>query len=223
MLTRKPRTAVSVRWRRKAVADDSAGFTIIELSVAMTISITLLLMMASIVTSDTKAESSLVNSANSASNVRLVFMALQNDIQSANPLSTLSTLNAYNDELQMTIQPANQVVTWQYSYTTQVVGGYSYFADDLTRQVGTSTPDVELTNVTNGDPNPPNTGIPVFSYYDHCLINLVTESEATPASVSGTATAVQVTLSVANVNSAPYGSTTTVHIMDKPPVASQCG
>jgi endonuclease/exonuclease/phosphatase (EEP) superfamily protein YafD len=179
--------------------------------VAMTVAIVLLTLMATMVTVFTKAEASTVNSANAAANVRLTLLQLQNDIQSANPLGTLGTVAAYNDELQMTIQLSNTVITWQYSYTTQ----------QLTRQIGASTPTVELTNVTNG--NPSSGGIPVFRYFDHCSINLVTEAQATPASISGATTAVQVTVSVANVNSAPYGSTTTVHIMNQPPGPNRCG
>ena len=186
------------------------GFTLVELMVGMMISIILLTLMATMVTVYSKAEASVVNSANAAANVRLTLLQVQNDIQSANPLSTLGTVAAYNDELQMTVQPSNKVITWQYNYTTQ----------QLTRQVGSSTPVVQLTNVTNG--NPASGGLAVFSYFDHCASNLVTEAQATPASISA-ATAVQVTLSVANVSSAPYGSTTTVHIMNQPPGGALCG
>jgi type II secretory pathway pseudopilin PulG len=192
----------------RASAED--GFTLVELMVGMTISIILLTLMATMVTVYSKAEASVVNSANAAANVRLTLLQVQNDIQSANPLGTLGTVSAYNDELQMTVQPSNKVITWQYSYTTQ----------QLTRQVGSSTAVVELTNVTNG--NPASGGLPLFSYFDHCGANLVTEAQATPASISA-ATAVQVSLSVANVSSAPYGSTTTVHIMNQPPGGALCG
>jgi Tfp pilus assembly protein PilW len=196
---------------RSARRADEAGLTLVELIVAMTISIILLTLTTLTVTVFTKAEASTVNSANAAANVRLTLLQLQNDIQSADPLGTLGTVAAYNDELQMTVQPSNTLITWLYSYTT----------GQLTRQNGVSPPAVELTNATNGDPS--NGGIPVFSYFDHCSINLVTQPQATPTSISGATTAVQVSLSVANLNSAPYGSTTTVHIMNQSPGASRCG
>jgi hypothetical protein len=65
--------------------------------------------------------------------------------------------------------------------------------------------------------------LPVFTYYDHCAINQVTESGASPSSISSATTVVQITLSVANLNSAPYGTTTRVNIMNLPPGASRCG
>jgi hypothetical protein len=177
----------------------------------MTISITLLTLMATMVTVYTKAQASTVNSANAAANVRLVMLQFQTDVQSANPVAALGSVSAYNDELQVTIQPSNTLITWQYTPGTQ----------KLTRQSGSGAAIVELTNVTNGDPS--SGGIPVFNYYDHCSLNLVTEAQATPASISGATTAVQITLSLANVNSAPYGSTTTTHIMNAPPGANRCG
>jgi hypothetical protein len=138
-------------------------------------------------------------------------LSVEHDIQSANPVGTLSTVSAYNDQLQLTIQPSGSVVTWNYNYTTQ----------KLTRQVGSAPAATVVTNVTNG--NPSSGGIPVFNYYDHCSINLVTEPQSTPALISGAVTQIQVTLSVANVNTAPYGSTTTVRIMNQPPGTNRCG
>ncbi|HUY21344.1 MAG TPA: type II secretion system protein [Acidimicrobiales bacterium] len=196
--------------RRRAPSCTEQGFTLVELMVAMTISIILLTLTVTMVTVFSKAEASTVNSANSAANVRLVLLQLQSDIQSANPVGTLGSVAAYNDELQLTIQPSNQVITWQYSYATR----------QLTRQIGSGTATVQLTDVTNGDPA--SGGIPLFGYYDHCSINLVTQAQATAPSISAATTAVQVTLSVANVNSAPYGSTTTVHVMNQAPGVSRC-
>jgi Tfp pilus assembly protein PilW len=193
-------------WQR-----DEAGFNLVELMIAMSISIILLTLMTTMVVVFTRAQAATVNSTNAAANVRLALLSLEHDIQSANPVGTLSSVSAYNDQLQLTIQPSNAVITWQYSYSTQ----------KLTRQVGSGSAGVVLTNVTNG--NPSSGGIPVFGYYDHCSTNLVTEPQATPASISGTVTAIQVTLSVANVNTAPYGSTTTVHIMNQPPGSNRCG
>ncbi len=164
-------------------------------------------MMVTMIPSFGKSETSTVNSANAAATVRSTLLQLQHDIQSANPLETLATVASYNDELQMTIQPSNSLITWQYNSSTM----------QLTRQVGASTPVVELTGVTNG------TSLPVFSYYDHCAINQVNEPQATASSISGATTVVQVTVSVANLNSAPYGTTTRVSIMNAPPGASRCG
>jgi type II secretory pathway pseudopilin PulG len=191
--------------------DGEAGFTLVELMVAMTISIVILAMMATMVAVYSKADASVVNNADAASQVRLTLLQLQSDIQSANPLATLSSVSAYDDELEMTTQPSGRLITWKYSYTTE----------ELTRQIGTATPAVELTDVTNG--NPAAGGEAVFSYYDHCSTNLVTEAEATPASVSASATEVEVSVAVAGLDTAPYGSTTTTHIMAQPPGTNLCG
>jgi len=201
---------------------DEEGMTLVELLVASGLSLVLMTMMTTMLTVYAKADTATVNNANAAANVRLALLALQHDIQSANPLGTLSTVAAYNDKLQLTIQPSGQIITWQYSYTSvNCPGTSSTWCGTLTRQAGSNTALTELTAVTNGDPS--NGGLPVFSYYDHCAINQVTEPQSTPASVSASATVVQVTLSVANLNSAPYGTTTRVNLMNQPPGASRCG
>lgn len=205
------RTAMAVARRAGRRSADEAGYTIVELMLAMLISLILLALMSTMVTVFTKAEATTVNSTDAAANVRITLLQLQTDIQSANPLGTLGTVAAYNDQLQMTVQPANQVITWQYSFVTK----------KLTRQIGAGTPAIELTNVNNGDPS--SGGIPVFGYFDHCAVDLVAQPQATPASISGATTAVQISLSVSNVNTAPYGSTTTVHIMNQQPGANRCG
>jgi prepilin-type N-terminal cleavage/methylation domain-containing protein len=203
MLTRAfPEIARCLRGR------DESGFTLVEMMIASSVVVLLFMTMTSTIYIFGKAETSTVNSTNSAADTRLALLQLQHDIQSANPLGTLP-LSSYDDELELTIQPSNVVVTWQYSTAT----------DDLTRQVGSSTT-VELTHVTNGQQTP---AVPVFTYYDHCAINLVTEPGATSSSVSASATVVQVTLSLADNNSAPYGTTTKVDIMNQPPGASRCG
>lgn len=204
LLRHRPRTADDRHSRREE------GFTLVELMVAMTVSIIVLSMMATMVAVYAKADTSIVNNADAASQVRLVLLQLQSDIQSANPLSTLSSVAAYDDELQMTVQPSGKLITWQYSPSTEI----------LTRTVGTSA-EVELTHVTNGDPSAG--GEAVFGYYDHCSTNLVTQAQATPSNISGSATDVQVSLAVDGLDSAPYGSTTTTHIMAQAPGTNLCG
>ena len=113
-------------------------------------------------------------------------------------------------------------MTWQYTYTNgNCPGTTSTWCGTFTRQVGSATPVVKLAAVTNG--NSTSGGLPVFTYYDHCALNQVTEPGASPASISGDTTVVQITLSVANLNSAPYGTTTRVNLMNQPPGASRCG
>ena len=189
------------------------GYTLVEMLVTMFVSLIILTMMGTIVVVYSKAEATTVNSANAAANVRIALLQLQHDIQSANPLSTLSTLSAYNDELQLTIQPANQLVTWQYTFAGN--------ADTLTRKVGSAPAVTVLTGVNNGDPA--NGGLVMFTYYDHCGLNQVTQPQATPASVAGATTVVGISLSVIGLHTAPYGTTTDVAIMNQPPAASRCG
>ena len=191
--------------------------TLVEMMVASAISLILLSLMTTMVTVFGKAEVSTVNSANAAANVRLTLLQLQHDIQSANPLGTFSTVAAYNTKLRLTIQPSNTLITWRYTPTAVTIGSYNFAAMTLSRQIGNTQPVVELTGVTNGG------ALPVFSYYDHCAINQVTQSGASPSSISSATTVVQITISVANLNSAPYGTTTRVNIMNLPPGASRCG
>jgi len=63
----------------------------------------------------------------------------------------------------------------------------------------------------------------VFTYYDHCNINQVTQPQATPASVSADSTVVGIQLSVIGLNTAPYGTNTDVAIMNHPPAPNLCG
>ena len=195
---------------RRLCRRDESGFTLIEVLIASTVVIILFLMMTSTIYVFGKAETSTVNSANAAASTRLALLQLQHDIQSANPLGSLpntSPVTSYNDWLQLTIQPSNVVVTWQYLPSP---------TDELTRQVGSGPAVVELSGVTNES-------APVFSYYDHCALNLVTESGASVSSVTNAATVIQVSLSLAAANSAPYGTTTRVNIMNQAPGASRCG
>jgi Tfp pilus assembly protein PilW len=216
------RPAGRTNGHRRRQTRGEEGTTLVELLVASGLSLVLLTLMTTMLTVYAKADTATVNNANAAANVRLALLALQHDIQSANPLATLSTVGTYNDELQLTVQPSGQLITWQYSYTVgNCPGTSSTWCGTLTRKAGSSAPVTEITAVTNGDPS--NGGLPVFSYYDHCAINQVTESGATSASISAATTVVQITLSVANLNSAPYGTTTRVNLMNQSPGASRCG
>ena len=214
---------------------DEDGMTLVELSVTMVIALTIMLLMGTMLTVFTKAEASTVNSANAASQTRLALLQFQHDVQSAVPLQPLSggsgnaAYTVYDDELQVTIQPSGAVITWQYDPTTQKV----------TRTLG-GVPVVELTNVTNGCqvgtgssgvpcvPLPAGQGLPVFKYFDACGNDLVAQALAAspqPAAstIAANATVVQVTLAVQNLDSAPYGTTTSVNIMNKTPgIVTSC-
>lgn len=190
------------------------GMTLVELSVSMVVSIVLILMVGASVGVFSKAEANVVKSANAAAFTRIALLQLQSDIQSAVPVDPLSSVAAYQDELQVTIQPSGKVITWQYDPTTET----------LTRQIGTSTPTAELTSVTNGDPA--GTGIPVFHYFDHCDNDLVYGathgSGANATTIAQQATVVQVTLAVKGLDAAPYGTTTSVNVMNRSPGPSAC-
>ena len=222
MLNIPPRTPALDR-PRPTLPCDEAGFTLVELMVAMVISITLLTLMATMVVVYTRAQATTVNSANAAASTRLALLSLEHDIQSANPVATLSSVSAYKDQLQLTIKPSNQLITWKYNFNsgqaTCVPATPSQCT--LTRQIGSAPVAVVLSNVTDGDPA--SGGVAAFSYYDHCSINLVNEPQSTPALISADVTAVQINLSLSNSNTAPYGSTTTVRIMNQPPGSNRCG
>lgn len=203
---------------RQRSSPDESGFTLVELMTAMTLSIIILLLMATMVVVYTQAQAGTVNSANSAANVRLALLSLEHDIQSANPVDALSVVSAYNDELQLTIQPSGQVITWQY---TPIGGSTGFPADTLVRYVGTNTAGAATVLSAVKDES-----TPMFNYYDHCSVDLVsqaTASGAPPSAVSGAVTGIKATLSVNNVDAAPYGSNTIVHIMNSPPQSNKCG
>ena len=195
---------------RQLCAADEDGYTLIELLVSLSISMVVIGISVAVIVVFLSAQVSTANSINAASQVRLAQLQLQSDIQSANPLGTQASVAAYGDNLSLTTQPSGKTVTWAYSPTTK----------KLTRKVGTGTAVVVVSNMTNGDPTAG--GIPVFAYFDHCGTNLASQSGATPSSISSGTTVVQVTISVANVNSAPYGSTTAVSILNNPPGAVAC-
>ena len=195
---------------------DDGGMTLVELTTTVALSLILILMVSSMVAVFAKAEGSTVNSADAAAFTRTTLLQFQHDVQSAVPLDALPSSScpgcytAYDDTLEVTVQPSGQVVTWQYSPSSQ----------NLTRQVGSSPAVVELSNVTNG--NPTGGGIPVFHYYDPCSNDLVAQAlTTTPApvasSIPANATVVQITVAVANLDAAPYGTTTSVNVMNKSP------
>jgi hypothetical protein len=194
------------RWAIRR-ASEVEGFTLVETMVSMVASLTIMVALVLVIGVYASAEGSTTNSANAAANVRITLLALQHDIQSANPLVTLGTVTAYNDELELVILPANANITWQYNASS----------GQLTRQVGSAAAVVMLSNVTNG------ASLPVFTYYDHCGINQVTEPQSTPSSVSGATTVVGITLAVAGLDTAPYGTTSDVSIMNQPPATNRCG
>jgi hypothetical protein len=189
---------------------DESGMSLVELSVAMLVSIILLLTVSLTVSVFSGAEANVVKSADAASYTRIALLQLQSDIQSAVPVQPLSTVAAYNTQLKVTVQPSGGVITWQYNSS----------AGTLTRQVGTHTPQVILSNVTNP------TSLPVFHYFDHCGNDLVSlASQATtpdPSAIANLATVVQITLAVAGLDTAPYGTTTSVNVMNRSPGATAC-
>jgi hypothetical protein len=189
-----------------------SGLTLVELAVAMTVSMIILTITVSMISIYAKAEAVTVRNADEAAFVRLALLQFQNDVQSATSLPTLSQPSDYDNTLKLVL-PSGSTITWQY---TQVGTGGT-----LTRQVGSATPVVEVNGVTNGNALP--IPIPVFDYYDHCNVNQVTEPQATPSSISSGTTVVQITLSVQNLSSAPYGTTTKANIMNRPPGANRCG
>ena len=82
------------------------GMTMIELSLAMVVSIVLLLLVGTTIGVFSKAEANVVKSADAAAFTRLTLLQLQADIQSAVPVDSLSTSAAYNDTLKVTTQPS---------------------------------------------------------------------------------------------------------------------
>ena len=215
--------------RRAIVRRDERGMTLTELTTTMAISLILLTMMGTMVTVFSKAEASTVSSADAAAFTRLALLQFQHDVQSAVPVGTVTLgtcpgtspwkspcygsyngFNVYDDSLDVTVQPSGQVVAWTYSPSTQ----------KLTRQVGTAPAVVELANVKNGDPT--GSGIPVFHYFDACGNDLVAQGLAAnpapnPSTIASNATVVQITVAVTNLNAAPYGTTTSVNVMNKSP------
>ncbi len=192
------------------------GTSLVELSVAMDVSIVLLLTVAGSVSVFSKAEANVVKSANSAANTRLALLQFQSDVQAAVPVDSLSTVAAYQDELQVTVQPSGRVITWQYSPSTRT----------LTRQISSGAPAVELTNVTNGDPAGTPAGIPVFHYFDHCGNDLVSEATqglgVNATTIAQQTTVIQITVAVAGLDTAPYGTTTSVNVMNRSPGPAAC-
>jgi hypothetical protein len=68
---------------------------------------------------------------------------------------------------------------------------------------------------------PGGNGIPVFHYFDNCNNDLIADG-TTAAAIPGLTTVVQITLSVAGLNTAPYGTTTSVNVMNRSPGDKPC-
>ena len=191
-----------------------SGFSLVELMTAIAVSLVTSVSLVAFIPVFVKAQASTASSDQAAATVRVAMLALQHDIEEANPLDQFSpTVTDYDNELQVTVGPTTGtqiVVTWLYTPPSGSSPG------TLTRQSGSATPTLEVTGVDNGS-------TPVFAYFGQNGENLVTQLSSTGATVANCSVLVQVTLAVKNVHAAPDASTESVQIQDRTPGQVACG
>lgn len=132
---------------RPAIGRAEVGFTLVELSVVIAVTLVALLPFSAYILDIMKNEASSIGHGTVTSSVRIALVALQNDLQEANPLTSVPTSGSTSSSVAMKLGAAGgsqQTVTWAVS------GGV------LTRQVGSSAAVAELNGVTSAMP---------FTYY----------------------------------------------------------
>ena len=132
--------------RHESEATDG-GFTLVELSVAMTVLFAVLLPFMFTLLNLMAKETASIVPATTTGSVRVVMQALQNDLQAANPLTSTPASGSTSATATIKLGPSSgtqKTITWT------VASG------KLTRQVGAATAITQLTGVTSATP---------FTYY----------------------------------------------------------
>jgi type II secretory pathway pseudopilin PulG len=172
--------------RRRSEAE--AGFTLVELAVAMGIMLIVMLVFLSLVPTSQKSSNVAEALINNEQDVSLAIARMEKDIRAANPLVAFCSYTTYQDEIELELGPASgpqQTIMWVYSPT----------ADTLTREVvtnpGCNPAPSGSGEVTTGIVNGATT--PVFAYFDDTGTALDTAQE-TPSNIANCTVRVAITL-----------------------------
>jgi type II secretory pathway pseudopilin PulG len=196
----------------RARLEPEAGFTLVELAVAMGIMLIVMLVFLSLVPTSQKTSSVAEALISNEQDVSLALARMEKDIRAANPLDAFCSYTTYEDQIELNLGPASgpqQTIMWVYSPT----------ADTLTREVVTGsscdpTPSGSgevTTGIVNG------TATPVFAYFDDTGTALDT-AEETPGNIANCTVRVEITLEEQESDSPqPFTEQVSVWLRDRLP------
>lgn len=200
------------------------GFTIIEMMVVMAVSLLMTTAFALTFSYLSDATTQSVASQNATAGVRLALAQLTQDLQEANPLSNLSTIQSYSYSVEMTLGPSGgsqKVVRWLLDTTPGSPSEGTLFRQVMSG-TGSSATVVssypEVSHVTDFL-----TGTPVFTYYGQGGENLV-KNGAQAGQVGSCSVRVDVSLSVdPGPRATPFSERADVALANTDPGSMSCG
>jgi type II secretory pathway pseudopilin PulG len=206
--------------RYRARRDDERGFTIIEVTIASSIMVTVLAMFFSTLVSLTKSEDRSQRLVSNEQNVRFELDQLAREVRAANPLVPLPQawpVTNYSSTIELVLGPTGgtqQVVRWSYDTVKE----------EMVRQLMSSTADTAtvvsqsfyLNRVRNVE-----VGVPIFTYYNDQGQDLVAQVVANGSSgnnVTECAMRVHIVLmSDSNPGPVPFSETQDVELRNRIP------
>jgi Tfp pilus assembly protein PilW len=205
-------------------ARDERGMTVIELTIASAILLTVLAILFSLLISLTNTEKRVGDLVTNEQTVRFTLTQLAKDIRASNPLVALANKDAYSNEIEMMLGSSagiQQVVRWRLDTTVGSATYQTLFREvmsDATSSATVLSSAKELTHVTN-DPSEA-----LFAYFDQHQQDLGATDSFTSSDMANCAIRVQVTI-IANPNPGPRAFTEEqdVELRNRLPGGIGCG
>jgi prepilin-type N-terminal cleavage/methylation domain-containing protein len=214
---------VLTHWR-EAKRDEQAGFTLIELVIAMGILMLVLGMFFSTLVSLTKQDDRAHRLVANEQNVRFELDQLAREIRASNPLVVLSSLASYSSEVAMVLGPTGgtqKVVRWTYN-TDPASPNYQRLERDVMSDTSTTATVVNrswfLERVRNVE-----FGKPVFTFLDAAGIDMVADGDYTASDIANCAIRVHIEVSSdSNPGPLPFTETQDVELRNRLPGGTGC-
>ena len=210
----------------RARRDDERGFTVVEVTIASAIMVTVLAMFFSTLVSLTKSEDRSQRLVGNEQNVRFELDQLAREVRAANPLVPLlnaTTASDYSDTIELVLGPtggAQKVVRWTYDKVREEM--VRQLMSDASSTATVVTQSFYLNRVRNVEVN-----MPVFTYYGQHNQDLVQQALANGGNMHDAANcAVRVhivLMSDSNPGPMPFTETQDVEVRNRLPGNVGCG
>lgn len=204
--------------------DAEAGFTLIELVMAMMILMIVLALFFNMLVSLTNSEHRAQALVSNEQAVRFELTQLAREIRAANPLVVLPTTDQYSNQISLILGPTGgtqEVVRWTYD-TNPSSPTYLQLARELMSDSSYSATVVArswfLTQVRNFE-----LGKPIFTYHDAEGQDMVANGEYTNSDIANCSIRVHIELSAdSNPGPIPFTATQDVELRNRLPGGTGC-
>ena len=201
-----------------------AGFTLIELVMAMMILMIVLALFFNMLMSLTKSENRAQALVSNEQAVRFELTQLAREVRAANPLVILPTTEQYSNQIELVLGPTGgtqEVVRWTYD-TDPDSPTYLQLARELMSDSSSSATVVArswfLTRVRNLE-----LGKPIFTYHDAQDQDMVADGDYTNADIANCAIRVHIELSAdSNPGPLPFTEVQDVELRNRLPGGTGC-